>query len=335
MLKNWNKKKIIIGLLSFTVLSGIFFLPVIYSLSDKLSETKRVDANILVVEGWIQPYAIRMAFDEFKKNGYDHIVTTGLKSTPDYFNAFTNGSLIFYTNKKLQIDTVSGKHNIEIRACSSLGGTNRAHFNVLINDSIAGNFLAGKIKRNYTISWKGRLSDIDSVSVRFLNDMVGDFGDRNLFIKEVIFDHKITMPYQLNSIYTYSESDRTVKIKNDYTSYAQHAGNSLLAMGLDTSLIVSIPGEKVTINRTLTSALAFRDWFRTSGIEVKGINIVTLGTHARRTWMIYNKILDKKYNIGIISLPDYIASHSRRYKVLKTIRETIGIIYYWVILLPY
>jgi hypothetical protein len=334
MSKKYSKKRIIIICL-FLLIISLYALPIIYSISDKLSETKRVDANILVVEGWIQPYAIKMAYNEFRKNGYDHIVTTGLKSTPDYFNVFTNGSLIFYTNKKFQIDTVYGKHNIEIRACSSLGGANRAHFNVLINDSIAGDFSADKKRRNYTIFWNGRLSEINSVSVRFLNDMVGDFGDRNLYIKEVIFDHKISVPYQLNSIFTYSESDLTVKINNDYTSYAQHAGNSLLAMGIDSSLIVSLPGKKVRINRTLTSALAFRDWLKTSGIEVKGINIVTLGTHARRTWMIYNKILDKKYDIGIISLPDYIASHSRRYKVLKTIRETIGIAYYWFILIPY
>jgi hypothetical protein len=126
-----------------------------------------------------------------------------------------------------------------------------------------------------------------------------------------------------------------VKIKNDYTSYAKLAKNSLLAMGIDSSLVVEIPGKKVTLNRTLFSALAFRDWLKTSDIEVIGINIVTLGTHAERTLMTYNKILDKKYDIGIISLPDYRERHSRIYKVLKTIRETIGIIYYWMILIPY
>lgn len=335
MLKNWRKKKIFIVLLSFTILSGIVFLPVVYSLSDKLSETDRVNANILLVEGWLPPYALRMAFNEFKKNGYDRIITTGLKSTSDYFNVYTNGYLIFYTSEKHLTDSEIANHTIEIKAFSSLNGENRAHFNVLINDSIAGNFFADKKKRNYTIEWKGRLSGIDSVSVRFLNDMVGDFGDRNLFVKEVIFDHKISIPYQLNSIYIYSESDRTVKIKNDYVSYAQLAGNSLLAMGIDSALIVNIPGKKVSLNRTLTSALAFRDWLKTSDIEVKGINIVTLGTHAKRTWMIYNKILDKKYAIGIISLPDYKERHSRKYKVLKTLRETFGIIYYWFILLPY
>ncbi len=51
--------------------------------------------------------------------------------------------------------------------------------------------------------------------------------------------------------------------------------------------------------------------------------------------MTYNKILHKKYEIGIISLPDYKEDSSRKYKVLKTLRETIGLIYYSIILIPY
>ncbi len=335
MFKNRRKKRLIVAFIILIILSGVLFLPVIYSLSDKLSETERVNANVLLVEGWLPHYAIRMAIDEFRKNGYEHIIATGLRSTADYFNVYSNGSLIFYTSGTHLTDSIIANHTIEIKASSSLNGENRARFNVLINDSLAGNFIADKRKRNYNVIWEGRLSAIDSVSVRFLNDRVGDFGDRNLFVKEVIFDNKISIPYQLNSIYSYSESDRTVIIKNDYTSYAELARNSLLAMGIDSSLVVEIPGRKVTLNRTLCSALAFRDWLKTSDIEVSGINIATLGTHAERTFMIYNKILDKKYDIGIISLPDYREQYSRKYKVLKTIRETIGIIYYWFILIPY
>jgi hypothetical protein len=335
MFKHRRKNRLIVAFVILIILAGILFLPVIYSLSDKLSETERVNANVLLVEGWLPHYAIRMATDEFRKNGYEHIIATGLKSTPDYFNVYSNGSLVFYTSGTHLTDSVIANHTIGIKASSSLNGENRARFNVLLNDSLAGNFIADKRKRNYNVTWVGRLSAIDSVSVRFLNDRVGDFGDRNLFVKEIILDNKISIPYQLNSIYSYSESDRTVKIKNDYTSYAELARNSLLAMGIDSSLVVEIPGKKVTLNRTLCSALAFKDWLKKSDIKIKGINIVTLGTHARRSLMIYNKILDKKYTIGIISLPDYKEQYSRKYKVLKTIRETIGIIYYWFILIPY
>ena len=335
MLSSRTKKRVLVIFALFIIISCATFLPAISFLSKRLAETKRVNANILLVEGWIPPYGVRMAFDEFKKNGYDHIVTTGLKSTAEYFNVFTNGVLIFYTSGRLLNEKEITNHTIEIKAYSSLGGEDCAHFNVLINDSIAGSFIANTRKRTYSIVWSGRLSEIDSVSVKFLNDRVGINGDRNLHIKEISFDHKILIPYQLNSIYTYPESDRIIKIRNDYTSYAQLAGNRLMSMGIDSSQIDIIPGQKVSLNRTLTSALAFRDWLKKTDIEVKGINIVTLGTHAERTLMIYNKILDKKYEIGIISLPDYREKHSRSYKVLKTIRESVGIIYYWFVLLVY
>jgi uncharacterized SAM-binding protein YcdF (DUF218 family) len=42
-----------------------------------LAITHRVNANILVVEGWIHEYAIRAAVKEFQSNHYQHVFTTG------------------------------------------------------------------------------------------------------------------------------------------------------------------------------------------------------------------------------------------------------------------
>ena len=42
-----------------------------------LAVTDRVDANVLVVEGWIHEYAIRTAVREFQGNHYGRIFTTG------------------------------------------------------------------------------------------------------------------------------------------------------------------------------------------------------------------------------------------------------------------
>jgi hypothetical protein len=335
MLNHRCKIRLFVTLLIAGILSGIILLPVIYSLSGRLSKTTRVKAEVLLVEGWLPPYAIRMAYDEFKKNNYEYIVTTGLKSTSDYFNVYSNGFLVFNTQGKSGLDTGITKHSIEIKAFSSLSGKNCARFNVFINNSLVRTFSADKKKRNYLVEWNGPLSEVDSVSVQFVNDTTGDFGDRDLFVKEIILDHKISIPYQLNSVYEVTGTDRTFRIKNNYDSFAKLARNKLIAMGIDSSLIIDIPGNKVVINRTLKSALAFRDWLLTSDKDFKGINIVTLGTHAKRTWMIYNRIINKKYDIGIISLPDYRENHSRKYKVLKTLREAFGIIYYWFILIPY
>ena len=334
MLKYRGKKTLITILLVLIILSGIIFLPIIYSLSDHLSKTARVNANILLVEGWLPDYALEIAYKEFQKNGYEYIFTTGLKS-PEYYMVSMNGYLIFYLKRKISPDNEIPVHVIEIDGYSELGGENSSQFNVYVNNSLVADFLADKKKRKYAITWEGKLTDIDSIMVQFVNDGVGDYGDRNLYVKEIIIDHKTKIPYQNNSEYDIGALDGKRRIVNNFNSNAESARNRLLSMGIDSSLIIAVPGKRVKINRTLTSALAFRDWLKTSDIDIKGINIISMGTHTRRTWMTYNKILHKKYDIGIISLPDYKERYSMKYKVLKTLRETIGIIYYWVILLPY
>lgn len=333
-----RKRKALVPLviiLIFFTLCSISIIPLSNYLEEYLSKTEKVRANILLVEGWLPPYAIEMAFDEFNKTGYDYIVTTGLKKNAEYFNVFTDGYLIFYINRKNSVGTEIGRHVIEINAYSSLGGENRAHFKVFVNDSIAGEFFADKQKGKYEVEWKGSLSEIDSIMVQFDNDIVGDFGDRNLFVKEIIIDHEISIPYQHNSIYEISDLNEASRMINNFDTEGELARNKLLDMGIDSSIIKAIPGIRATINRTLASALSFRDWLKKTDIEVKGINIVSIGTHSRRTWMTYDKVLNKSYEIGIISLPDYKNHYSRKYKVLKTLRETIGLIYYWFILIPY
>lgn len=320
----------------FLIIPGILIIkPAANHLSTYLSKSEHVKANILLVEGWLPDSALEIAREEFRKDRYEYIVTTGLKSSVDYYGLFEDGFLIFYPKNTFQFENEDNVHSFEINAYSELGGENRSHFNMYINDSIAANFFAEKEKKKYEFKWKGNLNKIDSMMVEFDNDDYGDFGDRNLYVKEITIDNKIKIPYLNNSAYSVHYKDRTIRSLNNYDSNAGLARSRLISMGIDSSKIIATAGERVIINRTLTSALAFRDWIKKTNINVNGINIISLGAHTRRTWMIYNKILDKKYQIGIISIPDYNYNHSRLYKLIKTIRETLGIIYYWLILIPY
>lgn len=329
-----RKKLLIITLLLLIVLSGMVSLPIIYSVSSRLSMTSRVEANVLLVEGWLPPYAVELAYDEYVKSSYEHVITSGIRIS-GYYEVSMNGYLVFYTHDILKTSDDSGNHIIEIEAFGEPDETECAHFNVFVNDSIVADFLADDVKKKYRIDWQGTLADIDSVTVQFDNDRLSDSGDINLYVKEIIFDHKTNIGYQYNSEYDIGNLDGKKRLTNNFSSHAELARNKLISLGLDSSLVLAVPGKKVWLNRTLSSALAFRDWLEASEIEVKGINIVTMGTHARRTWMTYNKILDKKYQIGIISLPDYREHSSKKYKVLKTLRESLGLIYYWFLLLPY
>jgi hypothetical protein len=331
-----KKVLLIVSMIIFLVLIFGFLLvkPAFNYISGYLSKSKIVNANILIVEGWLPDYALKMGSEEFQKHDYEYIVTTGIKSKINYFGLYVNGYLIFYPHSKLSGKNEYKEHSIELEAYSELNGDNRAHFNIYINDSISGNYYADKRKRKYMIEWKGTLSKIDSILVQFDNDSWGKFGDRNLFVKDFIIDNQIVIPYGNNSAFVESKLNNKHEILSNFNSNAESARNRLISMGIDSSRIIATPGERVKINRTLTSAVAFRNWLNTSNINIKGINILSMGTHARRTWMTYNKLLNEKYEIGIISVPDYL-NLSKENKLLKTLRETLGIIYYWLILLPY
>jgi hypothetical protein len=313
-----------------------FFIKPSYSyLTGYLSKSKQVKANVLIIEGWIPEFALNSAYEEFHKNGYDYIITTGLKSPTSYLMLSDNGYLIFYPGDRFSNQYKSEVHKIEVDAYSELGGDNRSHFNLFVNDSLSADFYAEKNKKKYSIKWTGSLNRIDSLMLQFTNEDAGDFGARNLYVKEIVIDKKIRIPYLYNSEFAPLKSTRKARIINDNKSNAVLAKNWLSSKGIDSALIIAVPGGKARINRTLTSALAVRDWLKQADIKINGINIISLGTHSRRTWMTYKRILNEKYEIGIISIPDRIYSHSKEIKVLNTIRETLDIIYYWFLLIPY
>jgi hypothetical protein len=328
-----KRSLIVIFIIVFIIITGYLFVkPAFKYLSGYLSKSNHVNANLLLVEGWLPTYALEQAYNEYQNKKYDYIVTTGLKSSSDYYMLYMNGYLIFHPDKKLFADDKTNHHTIEVNAYSELGEMHSAHFNLYINNSLKGDFYAKKPKQMYPVNWEGSLEDIDSVMVQFTNDAIGAFGDVNLYVKEIIIDQKIRIPFIKHSVYNIGALDGGKRIINNFNSYADLARNRLITLGVAPERIIAIPGDRAKINRTLTSALAFREWLKTTNLNIKGINIISMGTHARRTWMTYNKILDEKYTIGIISIPDYYSSTIRR---MKTLRETLGIIYYWFILIPY
>lgn len=58
--------------------------------------THRVDANVLVVEGWVGEYAIRAALKEFQSNHYQRIFTTGgpEEGTGGYTNDYNTSASV-------------------------------------------------------------------------------------------------------------------------------------------------------------------------------------------------------------------------------------------------
>jgi uncharacterized SAM-binding protein YcdF (DUF218 family) len=163
-----------------------------------LAVTRRVNANVLVVEGWIQRYAIREAADEFNRGSYQHIFTTG---GPE------NGS----------------------------GG-----------------------------------------------------------------------------------------YVNDYQTSASVGADALKRVGVPEELVQMAPSHVTGQERTYSSAIALRDWFREHNITVQSMNVVTEDCHARRTQLLFQKVFGKNVPVGIIAVPnpDYNSKYWWRYS--DGVREVIG-----------
>ena len=57
-------------------------------------------------------------------------------------------------------------------------------------------------------------------------------------------------------------------------------------------------------HRTRNAARAVKSWISTSTNTVSGINVYSLGVHARRTQLVYRRVLGSQADVGIISGTD-------------------------------
>jgi uncharacterized SAM-binding protein YcdF (DUF218 family) len=69
-LSRWAKILLLILMLAFGLI-------VLFGAYPYLAVTHRVNADVLVVEGWVHPYAIEAGVEEFKRGSYQRIFTTG------------------------------------------------------------------------------------------------------------------------------------------------------------------------------------------------------------------------------------------------------------------
>ena len=68
---SWHARLFVISVMLLAIYA------VVLNVHPFLAVTHRANAKILVVEGWIDEYAIRAGADEFKTGDYEHIITTG------------------------------------------------------------------------------------------------------------------------------------------------------------------------------------------------------------------------------------------------------------------
>ena len=108
--------------------------------------------------------------------------------------------------------------------------------------------------------------------------------------------------------------------------------------GIPREAIQMVPSHVNDRERTYSSVVALRDWFREHKTPVSGINVLTERAHARRTRFLYQKAFDQNVTVGIIAVsnPDYNPKQWWRYSdgVREVIGESIAYIYAKVFFYP-
>jgi uncharacterized SAM-binding protein YcdF (DUF218 family) len=102
---------------------------------------------------------------------------------------------------------------------------------------------------------------------------------------------------------------------NDFQTSASVGADLLRKAGVPSDLLQMVPSREIGRDRTYSSALAVRDWIREHRVSVRGINVVTENTHARRTWLLFRKVFGNAAQVGIVAVlnPDYDANRWWRY----------------------
>jgi uncharacterized SAM-binding protein YcdF (DUF218 family) len=118
---------------------------------------------------------------------------------------------------------------------------------------------------------------------------------------------------------------------NDYQTSASVGADLLKEAGIPSELVQIVPSHVIGRDRTYSSAVALRDWFREHDVQVRSLNIVTEGAHARRTRLLFEKALGPGISVGVISVnsPDFNAKRWWRYSegVEDVIDEGVAYVY--------
>ncbi|OGI07509.1 MAG: hypothetical protein A2Y40_07285 [Candidatus Margulisbacteria bacterium GWF2_35_9] len=87
-------------------------------------------------------------------------------------------------------------------------------------------------------------------------------------------------------------------------TFATDAAAKLIRLGVSSEVVVAVSAPDVSRDRTYSSALSVWDWLKNTHLEIKAVNLYSVGAHGRRSWMLYKMAFPSKVKVGIVSVPN-------------------------------
>ena len=298
-----------LGLLAFLVLAILLMFN-----KRLLSKNHPIEANTLVIEGWLSPDVLELIPQKIDLAKYKTIYVTGLiHNHPEYLlndsqyevkelpaALFTNGCVCLSKPalKKLKAkDTIT---EIKIYTHGNKANNRFAHFFCAVGDSIIGQAFTTQQSSVYVFRTNLTLSESDDLYINQNNDLRTSHEDRNLFIDSVsingiVFDH------QSDFCLLYDNHANNDSIINyPFRSKSEAAAAYLKALGVKNNIII-VDSFYNYRNRTLITAERFNSYIKKYNPRLEAFNIVSIQRHSRRSYLAYKIATSGKIKVGIIS----------------------------------
>jgi hypothetical protein len=110
---------------------------------------------------------------------------------------------------------------------------------------------------------------------------------------------------------------------SEYKTFAELGAAILVKMGVNSSVVEAVPAPSVRRDRTYVSALALKDRLQQQMTGVTGINLVSVGVHARRSHLLFQKVFKNDLRVGIIAIEDRNYVNERWWKYSDGVRAVI------------
>jgi hypothetical protein len=107
-------------------------------------------------------------------------------------------------------------------------------------------------------------------------------------------------------------------------TYAELAAERLNKLGISNDLIQAVPSRVSQKDRTYYSALAVREWCEQNHVLLGSFDLVSVGPHARRSWLLYEKAFHNDVKIGVIAIENKTYDTAHWWRSSQGVREVVG-----------
>jgi len=109
-----------------------------------------------------------------------------------------------------------------------------------------------------------------------------------------------------------------------HDNFAEVGANTLIKLGMNPEQVTPVPAPYVVRDRTYETALALKKWLQQSNQSVAAINLLSLGTHSRRSRLLFQRALGEHVEVGIIAASDLDYNASRWWRYGDGVRTIIS-----------